>query len=66
MRIRRKIEITPRGGGDFWAIGLPIAVALCLTPEVASAGLAYTLSTAELPAVLLSFGLLSAMMERDK
>ena len=66
MRIRRKIDISPRGGGGFWAIGLPIAVALCLTPEVASAGLAHALSTAELPAVWLSFGLLKAVIERNK
>ena len=66
MRIRRKIEITPRGGGDLWPIWVPVAVALCLTPEVASAGLAHALTTAELPAALLSFGLLSAVIERNK
>ncbi|MDP9088256.1 MAG: hypothetical protein M3O26_05925 [Pseudomonadota bacterium] len=66
MRIRRKIEITPRGGGSFWPICLPIALALCLMPEVASAGIAHALATAELPAVLLSFGLLSAVIERNK
>lgn len=66
MRVRKKIEITPRSGGGFWPMVFPIAVALYLMPEVASAGLAHALSTAELPAVLLSFGLLNAVIERNK
>lgn len=66
MRIRRKIEITPHGGESFWPICLPFAVALCLTPEGPSAGFAHALATADLPAVLLSFGLLSAVIERNK
>lgn len=66
MRIRRKIEITPRGNRGFWPIGLPFVFALCLTPEVASAGLTHALTSGELPAVLLSFGLLSAVIEKNK
>ena len=65
MRIRKKIEITPRGSG-LWQILAPAALALCLTPAVALEGLAHALSTAELPAVLLTFGLLSAAAERKR
>ena len=65
MRIKRKLEITPRGGG-LWQIWVPAALAVCLTPEVTSAGLAQALSTAELPVVLLTFGLLTAAAERKK
>ena len=41
MRLRKKMEITPRGGGRPGISGLPWVFALfCLTPEQASAGLA--------------------------
>jgi hypothetical protein len=65
MRIRKKIEISPRGSG-LWQIWASAALALCLTPEVALEGLAHALSTAELPAMLLTLGLLSAAAERKK
>jgi hypothetical protein len=65
MRIRKKIEITPRGSGLGQMLA-PAALALCLTPVVAPEGLAHALSAAELPAVLLTFGLLSAAAERKR
>jgi hypothetical protein len=45
---------------------VPVALALSLTPAVESAGLAQALSNAELPAVLLTFGLFSSVAERRK
>ena len=65
MRVKRKIEITPRCSG-LWRIWVPVALALSLTLEVASAGLAQALSNAELLGVVLTFGLLSSVAERRK
>ena len=64
--IRKKTESTQSGDRIFWPIGAACGLALCLTPDVACAGLTHALFNAQLPAVLLSFGLLSAVIERNK
>lgn len=63
MRLRKKIKLAPPGIRP-WQLWIPAALALCLAPALPLAGLVNALSSAELPAVLLTFGLLDAAARR--